>query len=179
MWNRYGSRPPFCLVMNGIVYYKSPVGELAIESEDEQIVSTEFLRTSRQEEVSTPVIRQCVLELEEYFHAGRKFFNVPLLIRGTEFQKKVWTALLDIPFGQTRTYSDIANCVGDLKSVRAVGLANGQNPFPVIVPCHRVIGKDGSLVGYGGGLDKKQWLLQHEGVMTRQMDMFAPPVSAV
>jgi methylated-DNA-[protein]-cysteine S-methyltransferase len=165
--------------MTGIAYYTSPVGDLAIESKEDKIVSTGFLRKSRQKEILTPVIRQCINELDDYFYRNRKFFSVTLDLRGTDFQKKVWNALLDIPFGTTRSYTDIAIAVGDLKSIRAVGLANGQNPFPIIVPCHRVIGKDGSLVGYGGGLDKKQWLLQHEGVITRQMEMFGTSTSKI
>jgi methylated-DNA-[protein]-cysteine S-methyltransferase len=158
--------------MRGIVYYRSPVGELAIESDEEKIISSEFLRAARVKEVSTPVIRQCIGEFDEYFFQHRKFFSVPLDLRGTDFQKKVWNSLLDIPFGKTRSYTDIAVAVGDLKSIRAVGVANGQNPFPIIVPGHRVIGKDGSLVGYGGGLDKKKWLLHHEGAITQQTELF-------
>ena len=160
--------------MNGIAYYLSPVGELAIESEGDKIIAAGFLRDSKQEESSTPVIQQCIDELNEYFYKGRKFFSIELDLRGTEFQRKVWNALLNIPFGKTISYSDVAMAIGDEKSVRAVGLANGQNPIPIIVPCHRVIGKDGNLVGYGGGLDKKQWLLRHEGVLSRQTELFPP-----
>jgi methylated-DNA-[protein]-cysteine S-methyltransferase len=158
--------------MRGTAYYVSPVGELEIESEDNKIVATNFLKDSKQVESPTPVIKQCIEELDEYFYKGRKFFTVDLDLRGTEFQRKVWNALLNIPFGKTISYSDLAISVGDLKAVRAVGLANGQNPVPIIVPCHRVIGKDGNLVGYGGGLDKKQWLLEHEGVVSRQGKLF-------
>jgi methylated-DNA-[protein]-cysteine S-methyltransferase len=165
--------------MKGIAYYKSPVGELVIESENDKIISTEFLRKARLKEAPTPATLQCMEELDEYFYRARKFFSVALDLRGTDFQKKVWNALMDIPFGKTRSYTDIAIAVGDLKSIRAVGSANGQNPFPVIVPCHRVIGKDGSLVGYGGGLDEKQWLLRHEGVITRQTEMFGSPFSKI
>jgi methylated-DNA-[protein]-cysteine S-methyltransferase len=163
--------------MNGIAYYLSPVGELSIESEQDKIISANFLKDSKQIESPTPVIQQCIEELNEYFYKGRKFFSVELDLRGTDFQIKVWNALLNIPFGKTVSYSDLAIATGDLKSVRAVGLANGQNPIPIIVPCHRVIGKDGSLVGYGGGLDKKQWLLQHEGVMSKQTELFARDAS--
>ena len=159
--------------MNGIVYYLSPVGELAIESEENKIIATHFLKDTKQTEYRTPVIEQCIDEFNEYFYRGRKFFSVELDLRGTVFQKKVWNVLLNIPFGKTISYSDLALAVGDLKSVRAVGLANGQNPFPIIIPCHRVIGKDGNLVGYGGGLDKKQWLLRHEGVLSNQTELFA------
>lgn len=161
--------------MTGIAYYSCPVGELAIESDGDKVISTEFLRDSKQVEKRTPVIQQCIDELDEYFYKGRKFFSIDMELRGTPFQVKVWNTLLTIPFGKTISYSDLANAIGDLKSVRAVGLANGQNPMPIIVPCHRVIGKDGNLVGYGGGLDKKQWLLEHEGALSRQTDLFASP----
>jgi methylated-DNA-[protein]-cysteine S-methyltransferase len=163
--------------MDGIAYYLSPVGELEIESDGTKIVAARFLKDSKQIESLTPAVQQCIEELDEYFYKGRKFFSVELDLRGTDFQKKIWTALLNIPFGKTVSYSDLAMGTGDLKSVRAVGLANGQNPIPIIVPCHRVIGKDGNLVGYGGGLDKKEWLLRHEGVMSKQTELFALPAS--
>jgi methylated-DNA-[protein]-cysteine S-methyltransferase len=163
--------------MNGLAYYLSPVGELVIESDGNKIIAANFLKDSKQKEFPTPVIQQCIEELNEYFFKGRKFFSVELDLRGSDFQKKVWNALLNIPFGKTVSYSDVAIAMGDLKSVRAVGLANGQNPIPIIVPCHRVIGKDGNLVGYGGGLDKKEWLLRHEGVMSKQTELFASQAS--
>ena len=93
-------------------------------------------------------------------------------LRGTDFQVKVWNELLNIPFGKTISYEELAIRVGNIKSIRAVGLANGQNPLAIVVPCHRVIGKNGELVGYGGGLDKKIWLLQHEGAMQKQLSIF-------
>jgi len=107
--------------------------------------------------------------LKEYF-AGRReeFSDIVLDMHGTAFQRSVWAALLTIPFGETRSYGDIARQIGNPKAVRAVGLANGQNPVPVIVPCHRVIGANGKLTGFGGGLDTKQWLLAHEGASHAQ-----------
>ncbi|MGX1197975.1 methylated-DNA--[protein]-cysteine S-methyltransferase [Parvibaculum sp. MBR-TMA-1.3b-4.2] len=102
--------------------------------------------------------------LAEYFTGKRKEFSgVALDMQGTDFQRSVWSALLTIPFGETRSYGDIARQIGNPKAVRAVGLANGQNPVPVIVPCHRVIGANGKLTGFGGGIETKQWLLVHEG----------------
>ena len=102
--------------------------------------------------------------LDEYFSGRRKEFSgIALDMRGTDFQRSVWSALLTIPFGETRSYGDIAKQIGNPKAVRAVGLANGQNPVPVIVPCHRVIGANGKLTGFGGGIETKQWLLAHEG----------------
>jgi methylated-DNA-[protein]-cysteine S-methyltransferase len=158
--------------MKGRSYYNSPVGELLIESVDDKIVTLNFLKDSKQEENLTTVIEQCILELEEYFFKGRKFFTFNIEPQGTEFQKKVWNELLTIPYGTTISYEALAIRVGDVKSIRAVGLANGQNPIAIVVPCHRVIGKNGDLVGYGGGLDHKEWLLYHEGAILRQLSLF-------
>ncbi len=157
--------------MEGLAYYSSPVGELEIQSKGDAITVVGFLRDQKQSEKPTPVIQTCIQELDEYFFKGRKFFDVKLNFFGSSFQQKVWSQLLEIPYGKTTYYADIAAKVGDINSVRAVGLANGQNPIAIIVPCHRVIGKDGSLVGYGGGLDKKVWLLRHEGALN-QLEIF-------
>ncbi|HYI76070.1 MAG TPA: methylated-DNA--[protein]-cysteine S-methyltransferase [Chryseolinea sp.] len=158
--------------MTGLAYYTSPVGELLIESEEDKIVTVNFLKDSKRGESPTVVIEQCIEELEEYFYKGRKFFTVDLSPRGTEFQRKVWSELLNIPYGQTISYEALAISIGNVKSIRAVGLANGQNPIAVIIPCHRVIGKSGELVGYGGGLENKEWLLYHEGALLRQLTLF-------
>src|SRR5690606_6937498 len=111
-------------------------------------------------------------QLEEYFFRGRKFFDVELELNGTAFQNRLWNELLTIPYGKTVSYLEMAIRLGDMNSVRAVGLANGQNPIAIIVPCHRVVGKDGDLVGYAGGLDKKLWLLEHEGAFAEQLKLF-------
>jgi methylated-DNA-[protein]-cysteine S-methyltransferase len=153
-------------------YYSSPVGELIIESDNDKIITLGFLKDSKQEEIPSPIIDQCKLELEEYFSGHRKFFSFEMELRGTDFQIKVWNELLNIPFGKTISYEELAIRVGNIKSIRAVGLANGQNPIAIVVPCHRVIGKSGELVGYGGGLDKKIWLLQHEGAIQKQLSLF-------
>jgi methylated-DNA-[protein]-cysteine S-methyltransferase len=158
--------------MQGRAYFNSPVGNLLIESSGDQITVVNFLKTSKLEENPTPVIEQCIRELEEYFFEGRKFFNVELKLQGTGFQNTVWNELLNIPYGKTISYEELAIRVGDIKSIRAVGLANGQNPIAIIVPCHRVIGKNGDLIGYGGGLDIKTWLLQHEGAFSEQLKLF-------
>ena len=158
--------------MQGRAYYSSPVGDLLVESEHDKIITVGFLRDSKKEETPTATTDQCIAELEEYFYKGRKFFDVELDLRGSAFQLKVWNALLTIPYGTTTSYEDIAIRVGDLKSIRAVGLANGQNPIAIIVPCHRVIGKSGNLTGYGGGLENKEWLLYHEGAIRRQLSLF-------
>ena len=158
--------------MKGLAYYSSPVGEILIESEHGKITTVNFLKDSKQEEVRNAVIEQCITELDEYFYTGRKFFTVELELRGSEFQKKVWNELLTIPYGTTISYEALAIRIGNIKSIRAVGLANGQNSIAIIVPCHRVIGKNGELVGYGGGLDNKEWLLYHEGALLRQLSLF-------
>jgi O-6-methylguanine DNA methyltransferase len=111
-----------------------------------------------------PVLRQAARELAEYMQGKRRVFSLPFELDGTEFQCKVWEELFKIPYGELRCYADIAEAVGRPKAVRAVGAANGANPLPVIVPCHRVIGADGSLAGYGAGVDVKRALLEREGV---------------
>ena len=110
----------------------------------------------------TPVIKEAFAQLSEYFSGKRKTFNLPLLLKGTNFQKQVWQALLKIPFGETRSYKQIAEAIGNPKAVRAVGMANNKNPLLIVVPCHRVIGANGKLVGYAVGLDKKEYLLRLE-----------------
>ncbi|MCL2674544.1 MAG: methylated-DNA--[protein]-cysteine S-methyltransferase [Defluviitaleaceae bacterium] len=116
---------------------------------------------------NSPVIAQCARELDEYFSGIRKTFDVPLMPTGTPFREKVWEQLELIPFGETISYLELANRVGNPKASRAVGSANGKNPIWLIIPCHRVITSDGSLGGYAGGLWRKEWLLEHEGVKLR------------
>lgn len=158
--------------MRGLGYYNSPVGELLVESDNDKIITVNFLKDSKLEEIRNKVVDQCIEELDEYFFRGRKFFSVDLELRGSDFQKTVWNELLAIPFGTTMSYEALAIRIGNVKSIRAVGLANGQNPIAIIVPCHRVIGKNGDLVGYGGGLENKEWLLYHEGALLRQLSLF-------
>jgi len=109
------------------------------------------------------MVKKCVKQLDEYFRGERRNFSLNIIFtQGTEFQKKVWKALMEIPYGKTASYGEIAKTVGNEKAARAVGNANNKNPISIIVPCHRVIGSNGSLIGYGGGLWRKQWLLDHE-----------------
>ena len=158
--------------MNGIGYYESPTGLMKIVSMDDAVTEISFVEARTDPENRTAVVDKCIEELDEYFHRGRKFFSVDLNLRGTVFQKRVWAELLTIPFGTTVSYEELAIRLGDIKSIRAVGLANGQNPVAVIVPCHRVIGKNGELTGYAGGLPTKEWLLYHEGSLLRQLQLF-------
>jgi methylated-DNA-[protein]-cysteine S-methyltransferase len=109
------------------------------------------------------VLPAAVRQLAEYFAGQRRHFDLPLALRGTPFQEQVWQALTEIPYGATWSYGQLAERIGNPRAVRAVGLANGRNPISILVPCHRVIGADGSLTGYGGGLERKRWLLAHEG----------------
>jgi len=148
----------------------SPLGKIKIIGDADAIKMVSFIdREERETEGVLPLtVRNCKKQLREYFDGKRTEFNIPLAPEGTDFQKEVWGTLLDIPFGKTSTYAKQSVVLGDIKKIRAVGSANGKNPIAVIVPCHRVIGTDGSLTGYAGGLDKKEWLLRHEDSMPGQ-----------
>ncbi len=146
-------------------FLDSPVGVLEILEEKGFIRELHFGSSEKKPETSSPsspVLKRCLGELREYFEGTRRVFTVPLHFRGTPFQEQVWRALLEIPYGETRSYQDIAVALGNPRALRAVGGANHKNPLALLVPCHRVIGKDGSLTGFGGGLSIKQWLLEHE-----------------
>ncbi|MGD0270338.1 MAG: methylated-DNA--[protein]-cysteine S-methyltransferase [Candidatus Sulfotelmatobacter sp.] len=166
----------------------SPIGPLFLAASDRGLVALEFdarspgqqsIRPSprdlREEkrgfafEESPRMLRPYVSELEEYFAGKRREFTFPLDLRGTDFQKACWQALLAIPYGETRTYADIARAVGKPTAFRAVGMANNRNPIAIVVPCHRVIASDGTLYGYGGGLDIKRKLLELEGALSRTL----------
>ena len=146
----------------------SPVGELLLRSEGEGLCGLDFLDEPFRAPTGwthAPVeFASWALALASYFEGGRPSFDGALVMRGTEFQKRVWNELQRIPYGVTVSYGEIARRLGDPKAVRAVGLANGRNPIAIIVPCHRVIGADGRLTGYGGGLHRKRALLRLEGV---------------
>lgn len=128
---------------------------------------------ARQATGPVPLLVEAVLQLEAYFRGELREFQLPLDFEGTEFQKRVWRELLTIPYGQTRSYSQIAQAIGSPQAVRAVGAANGANPIAIVVPCHRVIGANGRLVGYGGGLPLKKRLLELEGVVSASLDGMA------
>lgn len=149
-----------------LAYCPSPLGMLEVAGSEAGIRAVRFLDEPPVAPAAPdlpPPLVSCAQQLAEYFAGQRRSFEIPLDLQGTPFQRRVWELLLHIPFGETRTYLDIALALGDTKAVRAVGAANGQNPVPIIVPCHRVIGGDGTLIGYGGGLWRKEWLLRHEG----------------
>jgi len=148
----------------------SPIGKLKLVASDEGLVAILWENRPRRvlladlvENPAHPMLLRAEKELNEYFSHKRKAFTVPLDMRGTYFQKQVWEALLGIPFGETRTYGQLANQLGNPKATRAVGAANGRNPIAIIVPCHRLIGFSGKLTGFAGGLDAKDHLLKLEG----------------
>ena len=151
----------------------SPVGTLKLVANDTALVAVLWenenpkrLRLAELiEQVNHPILLETQKQLNEYFAGKRQQFDLPLDFEGTEFQQKVWQALLTIPFGQTRSYRDIAQQVGNVKAVRAVGAANGKNPISIIAPCHRVVGANGKLVGFAGGLDNKEILLKLEKIV--------------
>ena len=153
------------------VYYKSPIGNLRIISNDRDIIKIEFTDDFFKMKMIPIQIQNCITQLDEYFKGERKEFKIGINPAGTEFQAKVWNQLLKIPYGKTISYLDQAMAMGDKKAIRAIASANGKNPIPIIIPCHRVIGNDGSLTGYAGGLLKKQWLLEHEGTI-KQKSLF-------
>lgn len=152
-------------------YCSSPLGDMQMIEENNslthlnlsvnQILPADFPKGSITQK-DTPLISSAKRQLDEYFQGKRKSFDLPLAPSGTQFQQKVWNALCTIPYGETRSYKEIAAQIQNPKGCRAVGMANNRNPIMIIIPCHRVIGSNGSLVGYAGGLDIKQWLLAHE-----------------
>jgi methylated-DNA-[protein]-cysteine S-methyltransferase len=144
-------------------YCESPIGLIEISGTGDAIYSVGFVEERREGFCSNALIDETVGQIREYFEGNRREFDVVLDPQGTPFQKAVWRRLLEVPYGHTASYGDIAKAVGNPKGVRAVGGANGRNPIAIIVPCHRIIGSDGSMTGYGSGIWRKEWLLEHEG----------------
>lgn len=144
-----------------MLIYKSCVGNILIEADNKAITKIQF-NNSNVSCYSSSLEQEAAKQLDEYFKGKRKNFDLPLNLKGTEFQKKVWEVLKQIPYAQTRSYKEIAMMIGNKNASRAVGMANNKNPCPIIVPCHRVIGSNGSLVGYALGLDIKKKLLDLE-----------------
>ncbi len=150
-------------------YYKTPIGTAKIVGDEIGISAVTVVDDAIETSAEVPLILQdCVQQLDEYFNGTRKQFDLKLNPQGTDFQKRVWAALLLVPFGKTRTYLEQSKLLGDLKAVRAVASANGKNPIWIIIPCHRIIGSDGSLTGYAGGIWRKKWILEHESPSIQQ-----------
>lgn len=156
--------------MHESVYYNSPIGILLVKSSGNAItelsfVDKEFKPVTEEiifQQPFSPILKKCIDQLDDYF-SGKLFqFNLNLSQKGTAFQQQVWNELLKIKYGRTTSYLSLSKSIGNEKAIRAVGTANGKNNIAIIVPCHRVIGQDGSLVGYAGGLQRKHWLLDHE-----------------
>ena len=151
-------------------FVQTPLGITAIKGDSEGIVSVSVLKEDA-ERPSRHIphnLTDAVNQIQEYFAGTRRAFQLRLNLNGTDFQKSVWQELLNIPYGKTISYLELSRRLGDLKAIRAVAAANGQNPFWIVVPCHRVIGSDGSLTGYAGGLWRKKWLLEHESPYKQQ-----------
>ncbi len=146
-------------------FYQTDIGTIGISENGQGITAVYFgdtVRNSEDQVMETPIIKEAHKQLDAYFSGTRKTFDLPFDLQGTEFQQKVWNALMQIPYGRTWTYGEVAASIGQPTAARAVGMANNRNPICVMVPCHRVIGSDGKLVGYAGGLSIKEYLLQLE-----------------
>ncbi len=150
--------------MKSVFYYDSDIGKIGIAEDDSFITNVFFENGNLNDFIinETPLIKEAHKQIEEYLKGERKSFDLPIFPSGTEFQQRVWNALKNIPYGKTVSYKDIAIEIGNEKACRAVGMANNRNPISIIIPCHRVIGKNGKLVGYGGGLHVKEYLLKLE-----------------
>ena len=144
-------------------YYRSEIGPIEIVGNQKCILTITFVENEFTPDRTLPAcIKECLRQLDEYFKGKRQKFSVPLLLDGTDFQKAVWRQLQKIPFGEIASYGDVARAIGSPQAFRAVGNANNKNAIPIIIPCHRVIGSDGKLVGFGSGIWRKEWLLDHE-----------------
>ena len=167
--------------MIAYTHVDSPVGTLLLAAGDEGLHLIEFQRPRHPmarlhdwQVGENDTIRLTARQLAEYFRGARRDFDLPLAPRGTQFQRTVWRELASIPYGATISYAELARRVGKPSAVRAVGAANGRNPLPLVLPCHRVIGSDGALTGFGGGLPTKEFLLRMEGALPTAADLFAP-----
>jgi methylated-DNA-[protein]-cysteine S-methyltransferase len=155
------------------IYYKSPVSILEIQATEEYVCAILFVNSWKGNKADEATLlfanptfattKNCITQLNEYFNGKRKIFDLPLQQTGTAFQQQVWAELLNITYGKTISYLELSKRIGNVKAIRAVGTANGNNSISIIVPCHRVIGSNGNLIGYGGDLWRKKWLLDHEG----------------
>lgn len=156
--------------MNEIIY-TSPLGQMVISATDQGLTGINYVKpeddrgSQSSGRISNPHLEQTRAELDQYFKGGLAAFTIQLAPEGTPFQQKVWRALSQIPYGVTVSYGHIAEQIESPKAYQAVGMANHRNPISIIIPCHRVIGNDGKLIGYGGGIWRKEWLLKHEGIL--------------
>ncbi len=150
-------------------FVKTPLGIARLEGDAEGLSAITVLETNETPTIILPeILEEAAYQLQEYFEGKRTVFDLELNPKGTDFQKRVWEALIQIPYGKTVSYLDLSKTLGDVKAIRAVAAANGKNPLWIVVPCHRVIGSDGSLTGYAGGLHRKKWLLDHENPVKQQ-----------
>ncbi len=154
-----------------VAYLQTPIGFTKFEGDEEGLTSIKVLNEQKPIGIIPDVLHDAIVQFQEYFNGNRKEFNLKLNPSGTNFQKKVWHALMDVPFGKTLSYMELSKKLGDPKAIRAVAAANGKNPIWIVVPCHRIIGSDGKLVGYAGGLHRKKWLLEHESP-AKQITLF-------
>ncbi|MDF2591262.1 MAG: methylated-DNA--[protein]-cysteine S-methyltransferase [Clostridia bacterium] len=145
-------------------YYNSPIGIVEIVSDEKNIIELSFVENAAESnlQAAPEILKSALQQVEEYFQGKRSVFDLKLKAEGTEFQQKVWKSLIEVPYGNTACYGEIATAVGNSKASRAVGGANNKNKIAIIIPCHRIVGADGSLTGYAGGLWRKEWLLKHE-----------------
>jgi methylated-DNA-[protein]-cysteine S-methyltransferase len=146
------------------ILHPSPVGDILLDAENGRLTGLYLRHDGKVSGGDDPVFDAAREQLDAYFAGELEDFDLPLALHGTPFQLRVWEQLARIPFAETISYKELALRLGDLKLIRAVGTANGRNPVSIVIPCHRVIGADGTLVGYGGGLERKRWLLDHEAV---------------
>ena len=151
-----------------VAYIETPIGLAELKGDENGLASISVLNDKRPKGIIPEVLEDAAYQFQEYFEGNRKDFNLKLNPEGTVFQKKVWEKLQTIPFGKTVSYLELSKQLGDAKAIRAVAAANGKNPLWIVVPCHRVIGSNGDLVGYAGGLSRKKWLLEHESPVKQQ-----------
>tara|TARA_R110001583_G_scaffold27778_1_gene98974 strand:+ start:2855 stop:3337 length:483 start_codon:yes stop_codon:yes gene_type:complete len=157
------------LESNKTIYYKTPIGSAKIVGNELGIQSITVVDEKMETSTNIPLyLQDCIQQLNEYFDGKRTTFNLKLNPQGTDFQKRVWKELLNVPHGKTRSYLEQSKKLGAIKAIRAVASANGKNPIWIIIPCHRIIGSDGSLTGYAGGLWRKKWLLELESPSPQQ-----------
>ena len=152
-----------------IAYYKTPIGVARIVGDEDGISSITVIDNATESSATIPeCLQECVTQLEEYFQKKRTRFSLKLNPQGTDFQKEVWKVIQGVDYGKTKSYLEQSKEVGDVKAIRAVASANGKNPIWIVIPCHRIIGSNGSLTGYAGGLWRKRWLLEHENPPQQQ-----------